>query len=367
MRVAVIGAGAVGASAAYYLSRAKDVELTVFDEGLGQATKAAAGIISPWFSKRRNKAWYRLARLGADFYPQLLSDLEEDGISSNFYQRTGVFVLKKDEEKLEELYQLALTRRKESPLIGQLAILDETEAKVRFPDLEGFSKLLYATGGARVDGHLLTETLLKAAGAQVVAKKVTLTPVDDGYLVDGQHFDKVILATGAWLAECLEPLGYTVDIRPQKGQLRDYYFEDRDTQDYPVVMPEGEIDIIPFDKHRLTLGASHENDKGFDISFDRTVLDDMESKAQPYFSKWDQAKETRERVGIRAYTSDFSPFFGEVPHLAHVYAASGLGSTGLTIGPLLGQQLAQLVLGEPLLLEKRDYPIEKYIRLQDEG
>ena len=93
MRVAVIGAGAVGASAAYYLSRAKDVELTVFDEGLGQATKAAAGIISPWFSKRRNKAWYRLARLGADFYPQLLSDLEEDGISSNFYQRTGVFVL----------------------------------------------------------------------------------------------------------------------------------------------------------------------------------------------------------------------------------------------------------------------------------
>ena len=50
MRVAVIGAGAVGASAAYYLSRAKDVELTVFDEGLGQATKAAAGIISPWFS-----------------------------------------------------------------------------------------------------------------------------------------------------------------------------------------------------------------------------------------------------------------------------------------------------------------------------
>ena len=37
-----------------------------FDHGIGQATKAA-GIISPWFSKRRNKAWYRMARLGSRF------------------------------------------------------------------------------------------------------------------------------------------------------------------------------------------------------------------------------------------------------------------------------------------------------------
>ena len=59
MKIAIVGAGIVGSTAAYYLSKEKDVEVTVFDHGLGQATKAAAGIISPWFSKRRNKAWYR--------------------------------------------------------------------------------------------------------------------------------------------------------------------------------------------------------------------------------------------------------------------------------------------------------------------
>ena len=63
MKIAIVGAGIVGSTAAYYLSKEKDVEVTVFDHGLGQATKAAAGIISPWFSKRRNKAWYRMARL----------------------------------------------------------------------------------------------------------------------------------------------------------------------------------------------------------------------------------------------------------------------------------------------------------------
>ena len=73
MKIAIVGAGIVGSTAAYYLSKEKDVEVTVFDHGPGQATKAAAGIISPWFSKRRNKAWYRMARLGADFYQQNVS------------------------------------------------------------------------------------------------------------------------------------------------------------------------------------------------------------------------------------------------------------------------------------------------------
>ena len=117
-KVAIIGAGIVGATAAYYLSKEVDLEVTVFDHGQGQATKAAAGIISPWFSKRRNKAWYKMARLGADFYEELLADLEKSGQEIDFYQRSGVFLLKKDESKLEELYELALQRREESPLIG---------------------------------------------------------------------------------------------------------------------------------------------------------------------------------------------------------------------------------------------------------
>ena len=66
-KVAIIGAGIVGATAAYYLSKESDLEVTVFDHVQGQATKAAAGIISPWFSKRRNKAWYKMARLGLTF------------------------------------------------------------------------------------------------------------------------------------------------------------------------------------------------------------------------------------------------------------------------------------------------------------
>ena len=360
-KVAIVGAGIVGATAAYYLSKEADVEVTVFDHGYGQATKAAAGIISPWFSKRRNKAWYKMARLGADFYVDLLADLEKNGQKVDFYQRSGVLLLKKDDSKLEELYDLALQRRDESPLIGELAILDQAAASSLFPGLKGFDRLLYASGGARVDGQLLVSRLLDASQVKVVKKEVSLTPLLSGYQIDNQMFDQVILSTGAWLGHILEPLGYEVDVRPQKGQLRDYQV-DLDMASYPVVMPEGEWDLIPFPGGKLSLGATHENDMGFDLTVDKNLLQQMAEAANPFYPSLKGAVSSGERVGIRAYTSDFSPFFGQIPNLLGVYTASGLGSSGLTTGPIIGYHLAQMLQGRNGVLDPADYPTERYIK-----
>lgn len=360
-KVAIVGAGIVGATAAYYLSKEADVKVTVFDNGHGQATKAAAGIISPWFSKRRNKAWYKMARLGADFYADLLADLEKSGQKVDFYQRSGVLLLKKDDSKLEELYDLALQRRDESPLIGELAILDQESASKLFPGLEGFERLLYASGGARVDGQLLVSRLLGASQVKVINKEVSLIPLSSGYQIDNQMFDQVILSTGAWLGHILEPLGYEVDVRPQKGQLRDYQVS-QDMGAYPVVMPEGEWDLIPFPGGKLSLGATHENDMGFDLTVDEKLLQQMEEVANPFYPSLKEAVISGERVGTRAYTTDFSPFFGQVPNLSNVYAASGLGSSGLTTGPIIGYHLAQMLQGRSGVLDPADYPTERYIK-----
>ena len=174
-------------------------------------------------------------------------------------------------------------------------------------------------------------------------------------------FDQIILATGAWLGDMLEPLGYEVDIRPQKGQLRDYQLA-QDMEAYPVVMPEGEWDLIPFAGGKLSLGATHENDMGFDLTVDETLLQKMEEAALPHYPALSEATSRSERVGIRAYTSDFSPFFGQVPGLAGVYAASGLGSSGLTTGPIIGYHLAQLIQDKELTLDPLNYPIENYVK-----
>ncbi len=230
-----------------------------------------------------------------------------------------------------------------------------------FPGLKGFERLLYASGGARVDGQLLVSRLLDASQVKVVKKEVSLTPLLSGYQIDNQMFDQVILSTGAWLGHILEPLGYEVDVRPQKGQLRDYQVP-QDMGAYPVVMPEGEWDLIPFPGGKLSLGATHENDMGFDLTVDEKLLHQMEEAASPFYPALAEAISSGERVGIRAYTSDFSPFFGQVPNLSGVFVASGLGSSGLTTGPIIGYHLAQMLQGTSGVLDPVDYPTERYIK-----
>ena len=131
---------------------------------------------------------------------------------------------------------------------------------------------------------------------------------------------------------------------------------------YPVVMPEGEWDLIPFPGGKLSLGATHENDMGFDLTVDENLLQQMEEVVSPFYPSLKNAMISGERVGIRAYTSDFSPFFGQVPSLSGVFAASGLGSSGLTTGPIIGYHLAQMLQGRSGVLDPADYPTEGYIK-----
>jgi len=196
---------------------------------------------------------------------------------------------------------------------------------------------------------------------KVVKKEVSLTPLSSGFQIDNQVFDQIILSTGAWLGHILEPLGYEVDVRPQKGQLRDYQVP-QDMGAYPVVMPEGEWDLIPFPGGKLSLGATHENDMGFDLTVDENLLQQMAEAASPFYPNLKDTMISGERVGIRAYTSDFSPFFGQVPNLSGVYTASGLGSSGLTTGPIIGYHLAQMLQGRSGVLDPADYPTERYIK-----
>ena len=70
-------------------------------------------------------------------------------------------------------------------------------------------------------------------------------------------------------------------------------------------------------------------------------------------------------MGTRAYTSDFSPFFGEVPELEGVFVSSGLGSSGLTTGPLIGKNLVDLAMNRPGSLDSADYPVAQYVKKKD--
>lgn len=372
-KIAIIGGGVVGATAAYYLSKQVNYEVTLFDEGIGQGTKAAAGIISPWLSKRRNKVWYEMVKTGAAFYPNFLKEvLNGCDIPKSVYQQVGTLLFTKKDKTLEELLDIGIKRREEAPEIKELTILTPDEIRERIPIYTGEKRGLLAEGGARVDGKELVDLLIHATqtnGATFISEKATLTQTEDGqWSIQSTsfqaEFDQVILATAAWLPELLEPFNLAVDIRPQKGQLVELQ-TDWETDQWPVIMPAGEKDIIPFLDGKILIGATHEDDAGYDLNLEEHTLREMLENAKEAFSTFFDADTiVTGRVGTRAYTSDFAPFFGEIPTMKNVFTASGLGSTGLTAGPIVGYVLAQMVSDEEPALNPNQYPIEQYIQVK---
>lgn len=111
----IIGAGILGASAAYHLAKA-GADVTVIDwKHPGQATDAAAGIVCPWLSQRRNQAWYAIAKGGARYYNQLIQQLEADGETETGYQKVGAVSLHTD-EKSSAKWRKELIKEERTPL-----------------------------------------------------------------------------------------------------------------------------------------------------------------------------------------------------------------------------------------------------------
>ena len=368
--IGVIGGGIVGSTAAFYLSNHADINVTLFDNGTGQATSAAAGIISPWLSQRRNKEWYFLAKEGAKFYSDYMKDLSKIFDINDVYKQTGTLLYKKTPQLLDKLEKIAYDRLMDAPEIGKISRLTATEIKKDFPFITSNEEALFITGGAKIDGahliskihHYLNQTnqLIKSNVTKIeFNNKKWRVYTQDNHL----SFDQIILAVGAWLPSLLSPLGYSVDIRPQKGQLIEIE-TDLDTENLPVIMPVGESDIIPFQHGKILIGATHENDEGFNLSPNENHLLSLKKNACQTMSWIKNVEIKHYRVGTRAYTSDFLPFFGQVNGLDSLYVASGLGSSGLTTGPIIGKTMVDWIFNKETNFESYKQQPNNYITLK---
>lgn len=364
-KIAIIGGGIIGLTLANYLDP-EQFEVTLFDEGTGQATRASAGIISPWLSKRRNQRWYRLAREGAAFFPQLVRDFELD---ASIYERCGTLIFRAP-EKLPELFELAKARKMDAPEMGDIAVLSAAEVHARCTLLRP-SPALFVSGGGRLDGaaylaHLTTRA--KQRGVTIINEKATVKRQDKRWLVTSATknilVEQVVAAVGPHLPALLAPLSYTVDIRAQKGQLLVFQTPYKESQSWPVVMFDGEGDLIPFTNGQLLIGATHENDATWNLEPTKAAYTQLTEGAAAYLCHPEEMFRyvTTTKVGTRAYTSDFAPFFGPLPKDPTFLVASGLGSSGLTTGPYIGYLLAQYLMTNTWQAEHYQKPIETYIK-----
>lgn len=371
-RIAVIGGGIIGVATAFYLNQSQRFRITLYDDTVGQATKATGGVVSPWLSRRRNKTWYQLVKTAAAFYPTFIQDIGLSIENNPFYKRTGSLLFKKKDAHLEEMLEIGLKRRQTAPEIGELKILSANEIRAIFPIYTGSARALYASGGAKVDGkafiaHMLT--LLAEQSVHIIKQRVNSLSInaDDTYTLhtDKQiaSYDKVVISAGAWANKLIEPLGYDVDQNMQKGQIAELTLDQVDSEDWPVLQPAGGFNVIPLNKSHFLIGATHEKDSGYTLDVVPELINPYIKEANRQISPaFTQSAVTAYRVGVRAYTSDFSPYFGKLPATKNIYTANGMGATGLTAGPLIGKILSQLILNQEPLLDPKSYHIDRYIQ-----
>jgi len=352
MRVVVVGAGIVGASAAFHLAAA-GIDVVVVDRAhTGKATLAGAGIICPWATAATDDEFVRLYVRAAEELPEIVGRLGELGISAGSYRRNGAIALAADDTDLVAIERRAADRSTGSTLIGDLHRVDGSEAQRRFPPLRSDLGGVWIEGGARLDGRAMTAALLEAAGVEPLRGEVEPVLMGDrarGVALDGDliEADAVVVAGGAWSLELLAPHGVTVDVEPQKGQILHldvgHRFDGPPTGDWPSVLPPGPHYLVPFDDGRVVVGATRETGSGFDthvtVAGQREVLD----AAVRWAPGLADATVVETRVGLRPLARSGRPTIGPAPGVDGLFIGTGMGASGLTVGPLAGRMLAEHV------------------------
>lgn len=365
-KIVIVGAGILGASTAYQLAKKGSEVIIVDRKDVGQATDAAAGIVCPWLSQRRNQAWYQLAKSGARFYPSLIDDLKHDGETETGYAKVGAISIHTDEEKIIAMEKRAIKRKEDAPEIGTITRLSAEETTALFPPLSDEYLSLHISGAARVDGRALRDSLLRAAqknGATFVSGDASLLYEENrvtGVAVDGDliHCDTVIICAGAWANSLLQPLGINFKVGFQKAQIVHLELPNTTTNTWPVVMPPSDQYLLSFDDNRIIAGATHENIEVYDKRLTAGGIQEVFTKALNSAPGLADATFLEARVGFRPFTPGFLPIIGPIPGWEGMIVANGLGASGLTMGPYIGSQLAKLAIGEDIEIDLEKYDVQ---------
>lgn len=342
-RVAVLGAGIAGASAARALAR-RGAEAVVLDAGreLGAgASGNPAGLVMP-----------RLDRDGPLREVFLAAYIEAirayEALGGDVFAACGV------EQRPEARNAAALADLlSDPPLPGDWLRALETGAALHVR--AGVARPIEVLRAFLRDAQLIFEA--PAAALEQAGEAWTLRTPDGRALLKA---DAVVLACGAALAS-FEPAKF-LPIELSRGQI------------------EWGAGSAP--AHALTRSnyvAPFEGGVLFGATFDRiepaggtpAVHIDAESRARNLAALADMAPEIaasvdvpalHARAAVRAATPDRAPIVGALPdaddwregalRLPGIYVLGGLGARGLTLAPLLGECLAGEICGEPALLSR---------------
>ncbi|MBP0033317.1 MAG: FAD-binding oxidoreductase, partial [Roseofilum sp. Belize BBD 4] len=205
-QILMIGCGVIGATIAYELSSIAGVQVTVIDRtsGVQGCTSAALGVMMGCISqKTKGRAW-QMRETSIRRYDTLIPELETLCQQTIPYNRQGILMLCRDEQKWQQKQKLAKTRQSQG---WELQLWSRATLQERCPHLavEQCLGAVYSPQDRQVHPKILTECLIKVAQMRGVRFEfgedvVNLVAGYSGYRVQTQsqewQADRVIIAAG---------------------------------------------------------------------------------------------------------------------------------------------------------------------------
>jgi glycine oxidase len=345
--VIVIGGGAIGAACARELAAAGRRVLIIEQGGeLGQAWRAAAGMLAPQIEADASDPLLRLGLAAREHYEGLAADLLGTTAIDIGLWREGIARVATESAAATALQAKVVWQQRQGYACEWL---DAGQLRRRWPWLGPALGALWAPRDGALDPEQLVRALLtdaKRLGASAVDDRVTAI-AESGNRVVGVSGEageyrapEVVLAAGAW-SGLIQNLPRRLPVRPVRGQMA------------ALPWPQGVERAIVYrnDCYILARGGeaivgSTMEEVGFRPEVTVDGLAGIMAASLSLCPALIRAKVRRSWAGLRPMTPDGLPVIGAEPGLPGLWYATGHGRNGILLAGLTGALIRQLLAGE---------------------
>ncbi|WP_137289809.1 NAD(P)/FAD-dependent oxidoreductase [Natronorubrum halophilum] len=343
LEVAVVGAGAVGATTAYDLAR-EGVDVTLYDRGqvASGASGRAAGLCYDAFADPVD------VEIGGDAIKRFRAFSGDDTFP--FVECPYVWLAREGDADRADAIRDQIERMQENGVVALESDADALED--RFPTLrtDDVAVAGIAGGAGYTDPGRYTACLAAAAsgaGASLEPNTLVRVRTDPSRVVleDGteREVDAVVVTAGAHTKRVLADAGVPIAMKPYRVQalvaraaLEEPMCYDASGEFYLRPHPEG---LLAGDGTEHVEADPDDYDRGADPNFAKDLLERVRRRLPGTDLELDRAW-----AGLCTATPDRDPLVGELR--SGLYVATGFQGHGFMRAPAIGERLAKQVLGD---------------------
>ena len=166
-----------------------------------------------------------------------------------------------------------------------------------------------------------------------------------------------VVALGPWSDMLAQALGYDLPLAVKRGYHMHYRPAGEARLHHPMLDTERGYFLAPMRQGiRLTTGAEFARRDAIKTPVQLGRAEPIARDLFPLAERLD----TEPWMGARPCTPDMLPIIGRAPRHANLWFAFGHAHHGLTLGPVTGRLLAEMIGGEPTLVDPAPYSPERF-------